>query len=65
MDEPRQELTSESLATALDETAGLIEAVVKLAPIKSVPELVAYLNACRTSPAHLRQLFEALTQKRR
>ncbi len=64
MDEPRTEMTTESLSIALEDCGGLIEAVVKIAPIKSVPELVAYLNACRTSPAHLRQLFEALSKRR-
>ncbi len=65
MGEQQEELTAESLAVALDETGGLIETLLKVENIRTVAELSAYIAACRSSPVHLRQLFEKLQPKRR
>ncbi len=65
MDEPRTEMTTESLTLALEDNAGLTEAVCKVAQIKTLAEYLAYIKACRDSPVHLRELFDKLSPKRR
>jgi len=62
-DEPAEEMTTDTLAIACSETAGLIEAICKVAPVKSIKELIAFLDASRKSPAHLRMLLNLLQPK--
>jgi len=62
-EQPPDELTADSLILACGETLGLIEAVCKTCPVKSIAELTAFLDATRHSPVHARMLLDLLKPK--
>jgi hypothetical protein len=63
MADEREELTADTLAAECTATHALIETVRRVVPIKSIDELVSFLDATAKSPAHARLLLDLLSKQ--